>query len=223
MSRTAIACLMLFASAAVATAEPLPWSYYVEIDAPKGYDGILFGTEVRLPETDGGSGMTYYHYWDLSGGIPLMWRGNYQTPLGTETLFTLTSWPAHEKSVTSLPVDKKLSPGVFQLSWGYLGSRLPEMEGGSTTGTISADGLFTSGTGNYTIGLDYEERVSMSGRAARIRFEGVNRESASEITMTVTEIAPGVPEPCTVVLGGIALAGGVGAWRRHRAKLASGK
>lgn len=205
----------LLVTAAVSTAEPLPWSYYVEIHTPKGNDGILFGTEVMPPESDGGSGVTYYHYWDLSGGIALMWRGNYQTPLGTETLFTLTSWPAHEKSVTSLPADKKLSPGVFQLSWGFVGG-LRDLAGGSTTGTVSVDGLFTSGTGNYTIGLDYEEWVQMSGRAARIRYDAVNRESDSEITMTVTEVTPTVPEPGTFVLGGLAIAGGVGAWRRRK-------
>lgn len=209
---------VLLASAAVASAEPLPWSYYVRVNAPDGYDGILFGTEVRPPDTDGGAAVRYSHIWDTEP----MWnygmvRINISTMPGVpESLFSFG--PGFEETVETVPADKRLSPGVFQLAWGFT----PWVDGsggavGSTTGTISADGLFTSGTGNYRIGLDYSERVTVGGRSALLRFNGVNTESGATIQMTVTPDAPSeTPEPGTLILGGIALAGGLGAWVRKR-------
>jgi hypothetical protein len=133
-----------------------------------------------------------------------------------ESLFTF--WPGFEATVETLPADKRLSPGIFQVSWGFT----PWGDGGgqvvgSTTGTVTADGLFSSGTGNYVIGLDHSERVTVGGRAALLRFNGVNTESGASIQMTVTPDAPTeTPEPGTLILGGIAVAGGLGAWWRKR-------
>jgi hypothetical protein len=109
----------------------------------------------------------------------------------------------------------------LQLSWGFTPWGGTTDRVGSTTGTISTSGLFSNGTGNYVIGLDHEETMTLGGRTATVRFNGVNTESGARIDMTVTELAgqppAETPEPGTLVLGGVALVGGVGAWWRRRA------
>ncbi len=206
----------LAASAAVASAGPLPWSYYVRVNAPDGYDGILFGSEVKPPDTDGGEGVKFSHYWDTQAGNYGVVRINIETTNETASLFSFG--PGFAQTVETLPADKRLSPGIFQLSWGF-SDRDGRTAGGSTTGTLTADGLSTTGTGNYFIALDHTEAVNLDGRFAHIRFEGVNTESGARIEMSVSEIAynaPQVPEPGTLILGGIAAVGGLGAWLKKR-------
>lgn len=216
-----VALATVLLSSVVASAGPLPWSYYVRVNAPDGFDGVLLGGEKKPAGSDGASADSYSHFWDTGMGNYGMVRINTETPTVTQTLFSLS--PGLEQTVQTLPAGKSFSPGVFQLSWGFT----PWGDGsgqvvGTTTGTISADGLFTSGTGNYLIGLDHTESISVNGQAATVRFTGVNRESGADIEMTVTPLetttAPQVPEPGTLVLGGIALVGGVGAWWRRRGR-----
>jgi len=180
----------------------------------------LLGGETKPAGADGGSAESYSHLWDTGVGNYGMVRIDISTETGTpETLFTFG--PGFATTVETLPADMRLSPGIFQLSWGFT----PWGDGsgqvvGTTTGTISADGLFTSGTGNYVIGLDHTESFSLNGQAVELRFTGVNRESGADIEMTVTPqeltSAPQVPEPGTLVLGGLAAAGGLAAWRRRK-------
>lgn len=220
MTRPACAALAAaLLSAVAASAGPLPWSYYVRVNAPDGFDGVLLGSGLKPSATDGGPDAGDSTIWDTGVGNYGMVRINTETPTVTETLFTFS--PGFEQSVTSLPAGKSYSPGIFQLSWGFT----PWGDGsgqvvGTTTGTISADGLFTSGTGNYVIGLDHTESFSLNGQAVELRFTGVNRESGADIEMTVTPqeltSAPQVPEPGTLVLGGLAAAGGLAAWRRRK-------
>lgn len=220
MTRPACAALAaVLLSAVAASAGPLPWSYYVRVNAPDGFDGVLLGSGLKPSAIDGGPDAGDSTIWDTGVGNYGMVRINTETPTVTETLFTFS--PGFEQSVPSLPAGKSYSPGIFQLSWGFT----PWGDGsgqvvGTTTGTISADGLFTSGTGNYVIGLDHTESFSLNGQAVELRFTGVNRESGADIEMTVTPLestsAPQVPEPGTLVLGGLAAAGGLAAWRRRK-------
>jgi hypothetical protein len=213
-SRLLLTLLFALASAAVGSAEPLPWSYFVRVNAPAGYDGILFGTEALQPPADVSGPTTLHHIWDTGPDNYGMARVNSPMPTGEEALFLFA--PGFEQQVATLPDGKAFSPGTFVLSWGFDGGGGSAT--GSVTGSITASGLTSSGTGNYWIDLDHSETVSLGGRTAIVRFAGQNTESGSRIDMTVTELIeqpPGVPEPGTLVLGGIAVTG-VGVWGRRK-------
>lgn len=209
------ALCVLLASAVVASAEPLPASYYVRVSAPDGYNGVLLGT-VLEPPIDGDPARPYFHYWDTGMGNYGMVRIDVSTPTETQQLFGF--WPYTNQWVmaSTLPTDKRLSPGLFQLSWGFT----PWGDGsgqvvGTTTGTLTTGGPGMD-YGAYVIGLDHTESLSLNGEAVEVRFRGVNQGYYAVIEMTVTPNAPEVPEPGTLIIGGIALVGGLGAWVRKR-------
>jgi hypothetical protein len=215
MWRIVLTLFGLLVPAAVATAGPLPWSYYVRVNAPTGFDGVLLGSSKMPATTDGGPEPEFYHLWDTQLGNYGMVRINFETPTGTETLFAFS--PGFEESVLSLPAGKSFSPGTINLSWGFQGQT--EIVTGDAGGTLTASDLFTTGTGNYVIGLDHSQTVTLDGRTAVVRFTGENTENGSRIDMSVTPIeqtaAPNVPEPGTMILSGTAL-GGFGVWWRRR-------
>lgn len=86
------------------------------------------------------------------------------------------------------------------------------------TGGLHASSLLSSGTGNFNIGFDGHHEVTLGGRRARVMF-GRRGWSESRVytTFEVNELTPSeTPEPGTLVLGGIAIVGGIGAWVRKR-------
>ena len=192
MTARLLALAVVLLSAAAATAGPLPWSYYVRFNAPAGFDGILLGTEIKPPETDGGASVAYHIIMDTGTRNYGQVRSGYDPGSNPTSLFSFGygDW----ETVETLPAGKTYSPGTFALSWGFTG--MNGTTSGTTIGYIGASGVFTSGSGTNRVILDHSERVTVDGQTGMVRFGGVNGEESSRIEMTVTpEDAPKTPEP----------------------------
>lgn len=211
MKRWFLAMVAAVIGMTTATAGPLDWSYTATLSAANGSDYLLIGSQLHpLPP----SGDTWAEHYFL---VPV---GEYQPKSGTvypgssDMLFGFSPGGPLE-IVTTLPPG--VTPTPFEVTL-----TLTDGEGNSTivreTGSVSATGLLTSGTGNFNIGFNGEHDVTLGGRRARVTFgQGAWSESGVYTTFAVNELSPSeTPEPGTLILGGIALAGGVGAWLRRR-------
>lgn len=85
----------------------------------------------------------------------------------------------------------------------------------SANGAAAAAPNFNGGTGQYEIALQQTRSFELGGRRFAVAFDDTPGESGTDIGFTVTAVSE-TPEPGTLILGGIALAGGVGAWLRRR-------
>lgn len=213
MTRWTLTIAVVLASMAAATAGPLNWNYSITFKAAGDAPTILLGNETWWeydPSSHSEKGTNYNLLLDVGTGwtrTGTVSAGGTEKPFG----FGHGDWRLSE----TLP-SEPYSDGQFVLTMaftdeaGNVGSISPQL------GSIHAAGL-TTGTGNFNIGLyDYQE-VTVGGRRARVLFAASPSESVNRIAFEVTELAPaGVPEPGTIILGGIAIAGGLGAWVRRR-------
>jgi hypothetical protein len=208
-----LAALLL--SAATVSAGPLPWAYSVRVNGGPNVDAIQVGHEPLPPVVDGGPERWVYLLLDTGPGQAGWVSTASETPVSTpQTVFTFG--PGDWREADAQSSGTTVING-FALAWQFTGTGGGTATGGTDIGRISADGVFTSGTGTTRIDLDYVTEVQVDGQWARVRFAGVNTESGSRIEMRVNAIdAPAVPEPGTLVLGGIVLVGGTGAWWRRR-------
>jgi preprotein translocase subunit Sss1 len=186
-------------------AEPLPWTYSVWLKPAGGSDSILYGTEVG----DGPFGNTSYYVLSNFGAAGTSATGNVAP--GTTDLFGFSN--GNWKLETSFPSGANPSNGAFELQYLFTtqasGSSTNSVSG-MYNGTISTSGVFTSGTGNFTLGLDGDTEILLDGQKARVQFGTRQSESQSVVTMTVTPGVVETPEPATIALAGIGLAGVVG-------------
>ena len=199
---------LLFA-AAPSFAGPLPWNHYVRFGAADGADNILLGTDTRTTydSVTGAETSTPVFLIYRTGGFGPT-RIDFQTEPGTTGLFSFGygNWDI----VETLP--EHTVANRFTLSYGFGNS--PDATG-VVEGTISADGAFTSGTGNFLIGLSEDRDLTVGAERARVHFGSRGSESASHIEMTVTPITD-TPEPATLALAGLGIAGVLGARLRRR-------
>lgn len=211
--RNAIGILAVLLGSAVPTlAGPLPWSYYVRFGAPDSADAILLGTDTRTsfdPVSGAETSTPVYLIYRTYAFGPS--RINFETPPGPTDLFSFNS--GNWEIVETLPANTVANR--FTLNYGFE-NRDAVFVSGVVEGTISADGAFSSGTGNFTIGLDEERELDIAGQRARLVFGVRESESASTIEWTVTPEAAKTPEPATLVLAGLGFAGVLGARFRRR-------
>jgi hypothetical protein len=212
MSRWMLSVVAVLAGAAAATAGPLDWTYTATFKSIADTRTILLGKETWWefdPSTGQEKGTEYYLLLDVrkEGWT----RTGTLTPGGAEELWSFGhgDWRLSE----SLPTEP-YSDGQFVMTLaftdpdGNVGYANPQL------GRISAGGL-TSGTGNFTIGLGGSQLVGVGNRYAEVTYGNRASESANRVTFQAQEaFPPEVPEPGTLILGGIAIAGGFGAWRR---------
>ena len=205
----------LLVSAVPAFAGPLPWNHYVRFGAADGADNILLGTDTRTTydSVTGVETSTPVFLIYRTGGFGPS-RIDFQTQPGTSGLFSFGygDWDI----VESLP--EHTVANRFTLSYGFGNS--PDATG-VVEGTISADGAFTSGTGNFLIGLSEDRDLLVGSQHARLDFGTRGSESASYIEMTITPIPPvaETPEPATLALAGLGIAGVLGARLRAARRL----
>lgn len=218
---------LLIVGTAIANAGPLPWSYSATFKPANGADGISLGQETLWeydPVAQSEKGTTYNVLSNVTKtGFS---KSSFETPVITPqnpnnsvSLFDFGygQWTTKEQ----LPTDQTFAMNKFVLDYAFAdGDSQGQTYHGSVEGTISASGIFTSGTGNYWIGLDHTDTVQLGNKRAKVRFWGSNNESHSVILMDVTEVAE-TPEPATMALGGIGLAV-VGLRRARRTRHAVG-
>ena len=211
LTLSAFALLMLAGPAALAG--PLPWNYTVRF-APSGNAGaILLGTDTR------------YEYDHLTGvetatPVSIILKDSErfasgQAYFGTIDLFMFHHgmWNLTEgmwNSTESPPSNTISNQFVLEYDFTDAGPH------GSLGGTISADGVFSTGTGNFTLGLTDQPGLYLEGIDARLQFGVRESESQSVITMTITPEPAPTPEPATLALAGIGLAGLLGYRVRRR-------
>ena len=210
MRRSLIVLASLVLAADAASAGMLPWSYYVRFQAANDAQTILLGTDTRPGDGDAPPTPVFLTY--TTGGFGPS-RINFQTSTGTESLFEF-GYGQWEVSATPPPT-ATTAVNAFDLYWGFQGAT--ESVSGIDRGSISASDVFTSGTGNFVLGLDETHDIILDGRQALVRFHATNDDELSRIEMTVTELPPvaETPEPATLLLAGVGLAG-VGVWRKRR-------
>jgi hypothetical protein len=211
MSHRLIATLFVALVATACHAEPLDWAYTATITAVGGADHLLVGSQ-RYP-LDGNDDTWPEHYFLLPMQEYAAKAGRVY-PGEWDMLYTFGPGGPLE-IVTTLPAT--VGAAGFEVTMTFT-----DAAGNSGTvsqrGGVSASGLLTSGTGNFDVSFDGTREVELGGRRARVTFgDGYFSESGVYTTFQVDELSPSeTPEPGTLILGGIALAGGVGAWRRKR-------
>ncbi len=184
-----------------AKAEPLPWNYYVRLAPAGDAPALILGSEIRGEYNhETGVETNALTYALLPGGPAGSTRIHFETATGTTQLFTFGygNW-----EYTENPPAGAVS-SLFDLHYGFGNS--PGATG-TIQGRINAGGFFTTGTGNFTIGLDETREVEVEGQRARVHFGVRESESFSAIELTVTRLE--TPEPTTFALCGIGLAAAV--------------
>jgi hypothetical protein len=223
MNRLFHAAWVVLISSAASLAGPIPWTYSATFKPANGADGIVLGNETfwEMDPVKGGEKGTAYFIlsnvtksgYSASGSeTPTITP---QTPNNSVTLFDFGygAWTTREQ----LPANQTLAMNRFVLEYAFADGQ-GETYRGSVEGLISASGIFTSGTGNFSIDLDHTDTVKLGNRKAKVRFWGSNNESHSVILMDVTDVVE-TPEPATIALAGMGLAGVLGyrgRWLRKR-------
>lgn len=197
MIRIVSSLTLLILMASSATAGPLPWNYTVRFAPAGNAEAILLGKETRY-DYDRATGVeTYTPVWIVLNSSKRSASG--QAFFGTADLFTFHHgmWNLAE----SPPSDTIANQ--FVLKYDFTGGG----PSGEVGGDISAMGVFTSGTGNFTLGLSGDRELVVGNQRAKLQFGIRESESQSTITMTITpELSP-APEPATLALAGIGFAG----------------
>ena len=201
MIRIVSSLTLLVLIAGSATAGPLPWSYYVHFGAPDNAQNILLGTDVRTtfdPMTRTETSTPVFLIYRTFGFGPT--RLGFETPPGTTDLhsFSYGDWAIVET------IPENTVSNRFTLNYGYGNSAGAS---GIVEGSIFADGAFSSGTGNFTLGLSADRDLVVGDQRAHLHFGTRSSESQSVITMTITPEPLSTPEPATLALAKIGFAG----------------
>jgi PEP-CTERM motif len=210
MTRTATLGLILVLFASAPASAQLPWSYYVRFDAADGAHNILLGSDVS-PDPDGGTPVSVVY---TTGGFGPS-HIDITTPVGTTDLFAFGhgNWDIVETPPSNTVANR------YVLNFGFTPHGSGATVSGQMEGTISASGVFTTGTGNFNLSVDH--RPIDLGGLVLVQFGTRQSESQSVITMTVAPSIDGpvaeTPEPTTLALAGIGLVGVVGMRMRRRA------
>jgi hypothetical protein len=194
MSHRLIATLIaVLGTAAVCHAEPLRWGWTLTSPA-----GEVYGS---------GSGLTPDMYREY-GYYPVFGLPTPELPLGPATRADVSWFPdVHVKVATTfgtLTLTDEASNAAVAFDVFYTRKeswRLTTHPDGTTTAEVE-DSWDEYGP----------HQPSALGRAGRLLFEVSQEDQYSKVYVTAIE----TPEPGTLILGGIALAGGVGAWWRKR-------
>ncbi len=209
MRRCLLAVGLILVSSEVSWAGPITWPWVVRFQPADAAENILLGSEYWSQSSEGPS-KEYFLYYDIgSFGTS---RLGFLTEPGTVELFSFGHgwW-----GITEVRPDPAItSDHAFELWWGF--SEGEEYQVGLDRGHASVTGVFVTGTGNTWLELDESHDIRLGDNQARVRFYTENHESVSRIMMSVSDLGPvSTPEPATVLLAGVGLAG-VGVWRRFR-------
>ena len=202
----------LLLSAAVSFAGPLNWSYTARFTGAGGAQNILLGKETRWDydhSTGIETGTEYYVL--LPVGTGLEHSGTVSSGQADVFGFDPSSWELS----TTLPAS--VSDHQFEFTLTLTDEIGNVAHFSPRAGAISAMGVFTTGTGNFDVSFHGSQELQLTERRARVTYSTAGGESWGGIRYQVDDVTPVVtPEPGTLILGGIAIAGGLGAWARRR-------
>ncbi len=191
-----------------AVAGPLPCSYTMRFAPSGNAETILLGTDTRYGYDHVTGIETATPVWVVHQDSERFASG--QAYFGTTDLFSFHHgmWDLAESPPSNAIANR------FVLEYDFSDGG-PHGESG---GDISAMGVFTSGTGNFSLGFTNHPELYLNEMNARVEFGLRESESHSTITMTITTAPEPVPtpEPGTLILGGIGIAGLCGLRLRRR-------
>jgi hypothetical protein len=204
VTRLRIALALAAAAAGTAAAEPLDWNYTATFRPAGESTGIVLGGEVK-PGVD-----TPFVVLLRPGGPGWKPPASGDVPPGERVeafAFAHGDW-----ELTTVPPREPVSDGRFTLALTFTDAA-GNTGAVSADGTIRASGVFTSGTGNFTLGLSGSEAVSVGGRRAMVTFGTRESESVNRVVFQLDAMpTTDTPEPGTLALAGAGLIGLVG-WR----------
>ena len=196
--------------AGTAAAGPIGWSYSGVVEAPNGGPWVHFGAEEKdwYDPATGESGVTPYQ---ILGQIDATFSGSESGP-GTARLASYDVTNLH-----SYPIDDEWAlnrPNWFQVRLTIRDEVSGEWQELEYDATGASAGFFLTGTGVVNLSVDSRADVFHLGDytytvQARVR----ESESAAHIELDVDMVHN--PEPGTLALAGMGLAGTLG-WRVRR-------
>ena len=188
---------LLALMAGSATAGPLPWNYTMRFAPAGNAEAILLGMDTRSGYDPVAGVETATPVWIVLKDSKRSASG--QAYFGTTDLFMFHHgmWDLAESPPSNTVANQ------FVLKYDFTGAG----PAGEIGGDIYADGVFTSGTGNFTLGLSGDRELVVGNQRAKLQFGIRESESHSVITMTITRDVSPTPEPATLALAGIGFAG----------------